>query len=157
MLGIEHELLFLCSECASVLSCIFVVKVEGAHQFLCGGKLFSNSHFVCVKTQYSDAKVIRGRARNQGVDKDFEMQFPIICKRRPYMQRLREECCDRNTIISGVFWCQNEQHNSGHTEHNTHVFAKKAVKIKNCENISRISLPKTLGSSQDRHSASSIA
>ena len=29
------------SECASGLACIFVVKVEGALQFLCGGKLFS--------------------------------------------------------------------------------------------------------------------
>ena len=47
MLGIENVLLFLRSECASGLSCIFVVEVEGALQLLCGGKLFSRKHIVC--------------------------------------------------------------------------------------------------------------
>ena len=47
MLGTENELLFYGSECASGLSCICVVKVEGALQFLRGGKLFSILHNVC--------------------------------------------------------------------------------------------------------------
>ena len=47
MLGTENELLFYGSECASGLSYICVVKVEGALQFLCGGKLFSILHTVC--------------------------------------------------------------------------------------------------------------
>ena len=60
-----------CSECGSGLACIFVVEVEGALKFLCGGKLISIARLVCGKTEYCHARVTRGRARNKGVDKVF--------------------------------------------------------------------------------------
>ena len=68
---IEHVFLFLGSECASGLSCIFVVKVECALQFHVAESCSPFYTLFVAKTEYSDAKVIRGRARNQGADKDF--------------------------------------------------------------------------------------
>ena len=66
--GATHEFLFRMRKWSGMH---FVVEVEGALKFLCGGKLFSISRLVCGKTEYCDARVTRGRARNKGVDKVF--------------------------------------------------------------------------------------
>ena len=78
MLGVDPELLYFCSECASCLASIFVVKVEGPLNFSLGGKLFLMCTSHVVQRSIQTPWEFFGRALKRGVDKAFKKKFPMM-------------------------------------------------------------------------------